>query len=247
MFHSPQFLASTGTNILQETPLLMAPIGVQSIFHASKETGLASVCASLKIPYILSTASTSTIEEVAAASGPGSPRWFQLYWPRTNALTQSLLSRAKAADYTVLVVTLDTFALAWRPADLDESYIPFATGTGNAVGFSDPEFRRMFEAKYPGKSIEENLGLASQEWISEAVPGAPHSWEDLKLLREGWEGKIVLKGIQDPEDARRAVECGMDGIICSNHGGEFVSSFDFFELLSLSPISSNFASLLSFP
>ncbi|TVY20889.1 putative lactate 2-monooxygenase [Lachnellula arida] len=177
-----------------ETPVLMAPVGVQSIFHEDKETGLSEVCASIGIPYILSTASTSSIEEVAQASGTG-PRWFQLYWPQTDAYTISLLNRAKTNGFKVLVVTLDTWALAWRPADLDHAYVPFFKGIGNKIGWGDPVFRAQFRDKY-GVAPEENIVLASQEWIGDVFSGAAHSWEDIALLKKHWDGPIVLKGIQ---------------------------------------------------
>ena len=101
----------------------MAPVGVQSLFHEDKETGLAEVCAETGVPYILSTASSSSIEEVAAANGNGK-RWFQLYWPGDDDITISLLKRAKENGFSALVVTLDTFSLAWRPGDLDNAYVP---------------------------------------------------------------------------------------------------------------------------
>lgn len=101
-----------------ENPILMAPVGVQTIFHDDKETGLSQVCAEIGVPYVLSTASSSSIEEVAKSNGDGK-RWFQLYWPQDKGITVSLLNRAKDNGYKVLVVTLDTWALAWRPADLD--------------------------------------------------------------------------------------------------------------------------------
>ena len=123
-----------------KTPILMAPIGVQAIFHVDKELGSAETAATQGIPYIHSTAGTSTIEEVAHANGQGT-RWFQLYWPSDNALTKSLLSRAKRNGYQVLVVTLDTWALAWRPSDLDNGYIPFMNGLGCQNVFSDLIFR----------------------------------------------------------------------------------------------------------
>lgn len=90
----------------------MAPIGVQSLAHRDKETGLAEVCAEVDVPYILSTASGSSFEDVAASCGDGK-RWYQLYWPSDNDMTLSLLKRAKQNGYTALVVTLDTFTLAW--------------------------------------------------------------------------------------------------------------------------------------
>jgi len=91
----------------------MAPVGVQQIFHEDKETGLSEVCSEIGVPYILSTASSSSIEEVAKSNGKG-PRWFQLYWPQDDDVTISLLKRAKANGYKVLVVTLDTWALACK-------------------------------------------------------------------------------------------------------------------------------------
>ena len=126
------------------TPLIMAPIGVQGIFHDDKDTGLAEVCAEEGVPYTMSTAGTSSIEEVAAASGDGK-RWYQLYWPQDNDITQSLLTRAKENGFSVLVITLDTWSLAWRPADLDNAYVPFIKGVGCQVGFSDPVFRAKFK------------------------------------------------------------------------------------------------------
>lgn len=111
-------------------PLLVAPVGVQSIMHKDGEEATARACAKVGVPMILSTAATRSIEQVAEANGTGSKRWYQLYWPRpqNEEVTASLLNRAKANGYSVLVVTLDTFALAWRPTDLDHSYLPFIYG-----------------------------------------------------------------------------------------------------------------------
>ena len=201
-----------------DTPLLIAPVGVQAIFHSDKETGMASIAAEVGVPYIMSTASSSTIEEVATASGPGD-RWFQLYWPQDDEITISILKRAQKSGFKVLVVTLDTWALSWRPWDLDHAYVPFFKGIGNSVGFSDPVFRRKYKEDHGGKEIEEDITSASEAWIQAAWSGAAHSWEQLEVLKNNWEGPIVLKGIQHPDDAVRAVECGMDGIVVSNHGG----------------------------
>lgn len=113
------------------SPLLVAPIGVQEICHPDGEEATARACASVKVPMILSTAATRSIEQVATANGDGD-RWYQLYWPKPQAeeFTASLLSRAKANGFKVLVVTLDTFMIGWRPSDLDESYLPFIYGQG---------------------------------------------------------------------------------------------------------------------
>ncbi|KAI4115184.1 MAG: hypothetical protein LQ345_004164 [Seirophora villosa] len=201
-----------------ESPLLIAPVGVQTIFHHDKETGMAEIATEIGLPYILSTAASSSIEEVAKANGDG-VRWFQLYWPQDNGITKSLLNRAKSNGYKVLIVTLDTWALAWRPADLDNAYIPFASGIGDQTGFSDPVFRSKFAAKHDNKTPEDDVFLASREWEADVFSGAAHTWEELELLKQEWDGPIVLKGIQHVEDAKKAVEMGMQGIVVSNHGG----------------------------
>lgn len=198
----------------------MAPVGVQAAYHQDRELGVAEACAELGVPYTLSTASTSTIEEVAAASAAPQPdRWFQLYWPQDDEITASLLRRAKAGGCSALVVTLDTFTMAWRPLDLDGGFLPFIQGSGVEIGLSDPVFRRKFAEATDGESAEDNPLLAAQAWIREAFSGNAHSWEDLALLRKHWDGPIVLKGILSAEDARMAVRHGVDGIIVSNHGG----------------------------
>ncbi|KAL7946343.1 FMN-dependent dehydrogenase [Trichoderma barbatum] len=201
-----------------DVPVLMAPVGVNSLFHEDKEIGVAQACAELKVPFTLSTASQSTIEEVAAAI-PESPRWFQLYWPNDEEITASILKRAKENGFTALVVTLDAWTLAWRPSDLDTANIPFFLGQGDAIGFSDPVFRRKFAEMTDGGTPEELTLQAAVYWIGTTYSGTCRSWEDLKILKKHWDGPIILKGILSVEDAELAVEHGMDGIIVSNHGG----------------------------
>ncbi|KAF2465896.1 FMN-dependent alpha-hydroxy acid dehydrogenase [Lindgomyces ingoldianus] len=229
------------------SPLLVAPIGVQEIAHPDGEEATARACASVKIPMILSTAATRSIEQVAKANGDGD-RWYQLYWPKPQAeeLTVSLLSRAKANGFKVLVVTLDTFMIGWRPNDLDESYLPFIYGQGCQVGFSDPVFNRMYEKmraedtrsateklseiwqilKRPGTFSGTMRVLANAATMKKAMlfttlvsSGTYREWKHLQILRKYWDGPIVLKGIQTVEDAHRSIDHGMDGIIVSNHGG----------------------------
>ncbi|WP_439663880.1 lactate 2-monooxygenase [Lentzea sp. HUAS TT2] len=196
-------------------PVMLAPVGVQSILHPDGELATARAAAGLGVPMVLSTASSHTIEEVAEASGDG-PRWYQLYWPNDPELCASLLDRARKAGYTALVVTLDTWTLAWRPHDLDQAYLPFLRGVGTAIPFSDPVFRAGLE-----KSPEEDLPMAILRWV-QLFTGTDKSWDQLSFLREHWDGPIVLKGIQHPDDARKAVEFGMDGVVVSNHGGRQV-------------------------
>jgi len=219
-----------------DSPVVMAPVGVQKAYHPDGEVGVASACADLGVPFVYSTASSTSIEDVAAAAdaafaesdnysdaaaaGARAPRWYQLYRPRDNRITASLLSRAKKAGCTALVVTLDTFTLSWRPADLDTGFLPFMKGEGCQLGLSDPVFRKMFEEESGGEKVEDNVVAASRAWISEVFSGDAHSWDELKELREMWgAGPILLKGICSVEDAVRAKGCGMDGIVVSNHGG----------------------------
>ena len=208
-------LTTTVLGTSMPAPVLLAPVGVQSIVHPDGELATARAAAALGVPMILSTASSHTIEDVAESNGDG-PRWFQLYWPNDNDVTISILSRAKAAGFTTLVLTLDTWTLAWRTADLDQAYLPFIRGIGTAIPFSDPAFRAGLE-----KSPEEDPQTAILKWIP-TFTGTDKRWDQLPFLREHWDGPIVLKGIQHVDDARRASDAGMDGIVVSNHGGRQV-------------------------
>ncbi|KAJ8521694.1 hypothetical protein ONZ45_g1644 [Pleurotus djamor] len=230
-------LETTLFGVKYPAPLLLAPIGVQGICHADGELGSARAASKLGVPFIMSSASSRTIEATAEASGSG-PRWYQLYWPRSNDVTLSLLSRAKANGFTALVVTLDTFVLGWRPHDLENSYLPFYHGLGVQVGTSDPVFMARYN-RQPNTEIPEfpydpakidaaaaagdakvkDAIFLGMEYLKETNSGLFRTWEDLKFLRDNWEGPIVLKGIQSVGDAEKAIEHGMDGIIVSNHGG----------------------------
>jgi lactate 2-monooxygenase len=207
-----------GTSLLgtdMPAPVLLAPVGVQSILHPDGELATARAAAELGVPFVLSTASSHTIEEVAEAAGDAA-RWFQLYWPNDPDVAASILDRARKAGYRVLVVTLDTWTLAWRPHDLDRSYLPFLRAVGTAIPFSDPAFRAGLAA-----SPEEDLPMAILRWV-QLFTGTDKSWDQLSFLREHWDGPIVLKGIQHVDDARKAVDAGVDGIVVSNHGGRQV-------------------------
>ncbi|MGW8376411.1 alpha-hydroxy-acid oxidizing protein [Streptomyces sp. ODS28] len=210
---------SLATSVLgteMPAPVMLAPVGVQSIVHPEGELATARAAAALGVPMVLSTAASYTLEEVAEAGGPSAPRWFQLYWPNEDEVCASILERARRAGYSTLVVTLDTWTLAWRPRDLDSAYLPFLRGVGTAIPFSDPAFRAGL-AKPP----EEDLEAAVMRWVP-MFTGTDKAWSRLGFLREHWDGPIVLKGIQHPDDARRAADAGMDGIVVSNHGGRQV-------------------------
>jgi len=208
----------------QKSPILLAPVGVLSIFHRDKELAVAAAARNNHVPYILSSAASSSIEEVAAANGDGE-RWYQLYWPsnENNDITISLLKRAKDSGFRVLVVTLDTYILGWRPSDLECAYNPFLQPdhVGVEIGFTDPVFRQKYK-NYHGKEVEEDIGAAARTWAETIFPGKSHSWEDLAFLQQHWDGPIVLKGIQTIADAKKAAELGIQGIVVSNHGGRQV-------------------------
>jgi isopentenyl diphosphate isomerase/L-lactate dehydrogenase-like FMN-dependent dehydrogenase len=156
------------------------------------------------------------MEQVAEAMGEAE-RWFQLYWAKDREVTRSFLDRAKAAGFTALFVTLDTPLLAWRPRDLDQAYLPFLHGVGTANYFSDPAFQAGL-----AKPVHEDPNAAVLHFVGMfADPGK--TWPDLEFLRENWDGPIVLKGILHPDDARRAADAGMDGVVVSNHGGRQVA------------------------
>ncbi len=207
-----------GANVLGTelpAPVLLAPIGVQSIVHEDGELATARAAASVGVPAILSTAASTTIEDFAEAMGD-TPRWFQLYWPGDPELAASFLSRAENAGYSAIVVTLDTWLLAWRPRDLDRAYLPFLQGTGIANYLSDPVFRAALD-----KPPEEDMQAAIGHWI--AVYSDPSvTWDGLSFLRDNTALPIVLKGILHPDDAREAADRGMDGMVVSNHGGRQV-------------------------
>lgn len=198
-------------------PVLLAPIGVLSILHPDGELAVAKAAAATGVPMILSTAASNTIEDVAEANGADGLRWYQLYWPKDRDLAASFLSRAKAAGYNALVVTLDTVTMAWRPRDLNQAYLPFLKGIGVANYFSDPVFQKAIG----GEVTDANRPQALLHWIAN-FSDATNTWEDLAFVREHWDGPIVLKGIQHPDDARQAVDAGMDGVVVSNHGGRQV-------------------------
>lgn len=197
-------------------PLALAPVGVLSIVHPDAEPAAARAAAAQGVPFVASSASSTPMEEVAAAMGDAE-RWFQLYWAKDREVTASFLRRAQASGYTALFVTLDTPLLAWRPRDLDQAYLPFLQGIGTANYFTDPAFRAGL-----AKPVEEDLNAAVLHFVGMfADPGK--SWPDLAFLRENWAGPIVLKGIQHPDDARMAADAGMDGVVVSNHGGRQVN------------------------
>jgi lactate 2-monooxygenase len=193
-------------------PVMLAPIGVQTLLHPDGELASARAAAAVGLPLITSTASATSLEEIAEANGEGS-RWYQLYWPNDNELAASIVRRAEAAGHSALVLAVDNYVPGWKPRDLEQAYLPFLEGIGIAQYLSDPVFQAALE-----KPPEEDMGAAVGHFLG--VFANPRlTWERLEWLRDVTSLPIVLKGILHPEDAREARERGVDGIVVSNHGG----------------------------
>ncbi|MDJ0388940.1 alpha-hydroxy-acid oxidizing protein [Roseomonas sp. E05] len=228
-------------------PLLLAPIGVLEMAHRQADLAAARAAAAEGLPFITSSQSSWPMETIAEAGG--GPRWFQLYWSACDALAESFVRRAEAAGYEAIVVTLDTTQLGWRPRDLDRGYLPFLRGRGLANYLSDPVFRALppppvapgerpslgprslpavleLLRSWPGGRLK---ALAAGREVVQAVQrfislySRPDlTWENLPALRRMTRLPILLKGVLHPEDACRALEAGVDGLIVSNHGGRQV-------------------------
>jgi lactate 2-monooxygenase len=195
------------------TPLFMAPIGVLGLCSNDKHGEIAAARAAglTGAPLIASTLSDAPLEDVAKALGGGTG-FFQLYTPKDKAVAESLVHRAEAAGFKALVVTLDTWIAGWRPRDLNDGYLPMLRGRALANYFSDPVFRASLK-----KTPEEDGASAVMQWA--AIFGKNLTWADLPWLRSLTKLPLILKGICHPDDARRAIDGGVDAIYCSNHGG----------------------------
>ena len=208
------------------SPVLLAPIGALGAVATDAELEVARVAARLGVPMVLSTLASSPLEAVAAelrrgGAADGQPAsggtgWFQLYWPTDREIAMSLVRRAELAGFQALVITVDTWTLAWRPRDLAHGYLPFHRGHGLANYLSDPVFR----SRLP-RTPEEDPSAAVQLW-SQLFTNPGLRWSDLAWLRGQTKLPILVKGIGHPDEAREARAAGLDGLIVSNHGGRQV-------------------------
>jgi lactate 2-monooxygenase len=196
-------------------PLALAPVGAQMIVHPDGELASAAGAGRVGVPVTVGTVSGHTIEAVAEELGD-SPRMFQLYWPNDPELCESFVSRAEAAGYEALIVTVDNAFPGWKPRDLQNAYLPAIEGIGLANFFSDQVFRDGLE-----QPPEDDPGPAIGKFIG--VFGNPSlTWDDLEWLRARTSLPILLKGVLHPDDAREARERGVEGVVVSNHGGRQV-------------------------
>ena len=195
------------------SPIFMAPIGVTGICTPDGHGDLAEAQASAEtgVPLCATTLSNDPLEDVAKACGD-TPAFFQLYTPKDDGLTRSLLGRAEAAGYKAIMVTLDTWVTGWRPRDLNTANFPQLQGKVLQNYMVDPRFRGLLAT-----TPEEDPVAAVQTWA--ATFGKVLTWDHIEWLKSLTSLPIVLKGICHPDDARRAIREGADGIYVSNHGG----------------------------
>jgi lactate 2-monooxygenase len=233
------------------SPFLLCPIGVLEMVHADADLAVARAAAATGAPMVFSNQASVPMESCAEALGD-SPYWFQLYWSTSNELVESFTARAEACGCEAIVVTLDTTLLGWRTRDLDIGYLPFLRGKGIAQYTSDPVFDRLIsqdEVPQPDDAREPKPTPAALSTLIQAAHNYPDrfdralrtgkaraavqafvqiysrpslSWDDLPFLRERTGLPILLKGIVHPDDARRAIDAGVNGVWVSNHGGRQV-------------------------
>jgi len=195
------------------TPVFLSPIGVIGICTQDGHGDLATAraAAATGVPMVASTLTEDPMEEVAVEYGE-TPGFFQLYCPTDPEVAASLVSRAERSGHRGIVVTLDTWVTGWRPRDLATSNFPQLRGHCLANYFSDPVFRSRLAS-----TPEDDPGSAILAWAM--MFGKPLAWDDLAWLRSLTDLPLVLKGICHPDDARRAVDAGADGVFVSTHGG----------------------------
>jgi lactate 2-monooxygenase len=225
-------------------PVLLAPVGVLELVHRDADLAVARAAAAEGIGVIFSNQASVEMERCAAVMGDAL-RWFQLYWSSDEGFVRSLVARAEKAGCEAIVVTLDTTLLGWRPRDLDAAYLPFLRGLGLAQYLTDPVFRSKIPATPPETGVKpkgfgivetaitamrkgRQFGLSiNQMRAASAYFIATYSrpdltWNDIGRLRHMTRLPILLKGIRRADDAKRAKEHGVDGIVVSNHGGRQV-------------------------
>ncbi|MEK3730700.1 alpha-hydroxy acid oxidase [Lysinibacillus sp. FSL W8-0953] len=191
------------------TPLLFAPVGMNGMVHDEGELAVVRAAKHLNMPYIQSTVSTYALEEVAQAA-PSATKWFQLYWSTNEEIAFSMVARAEAAGFEAIVLTVDTVMLGWREEDVRNQFSPLKLGYARGNYMNDP----VFTATLPDDSFESYVQGVLQNVFHPTL-----NWAHVRELKKRTNLPILLKGILHPEDAKLAIDNGIDGIIVSNHGG----------------------------
>ena len=237
-----------GTSL--SAPLLVAPIGAAGLVRADSDVLIAQGAGATGTPYVFSSQGCNPLEDTARAMGT-TPFWYQLYWSTDEQLVDSMIRRAERSGAAALVVTVDTTVLGWRPQDLDLGSLPFARGEGIAQYTSDPRFLTLAAERaarpapavkeeitagaiatlltmarnHPGRlldNLRSGLPRAAVQTFLDIYSNPGLSWDHLATLKRRTSLPVLVKGILHPDDARRAFELGVDGIVVSNHGGRQV-------------------------
>lgn len=216
---------------LLPAPLVLAPTGFTRMVHPEGELAVARAAARAGLPYVLSTLSTRSIEEVAACSG--GPKWFQVYVWRDRGLVKEMIERAAHAGYDALVLTVDTAVFGRRDRDLRRGFsLPPQIGLGTlADGVRHPGWTSRFLRGGPikfanvvGRDVGDGSDAVSLADYINAQFDPSLTWSDVEWMRSLWDGRFVIKGIQTVADAMLAADLGVDAIALSNHGGRQLDS-----------------------
>jgi L-lactate dehydrogenase (cytochrome) len=209
-------------------PVILAPVGLGGMFATRAEVQAARAAHAVGVPFIESTPAICGVEEVARATP--SPPWFQLYVMRDRAYTEDLMARARAVGSPVLVLTVDLAVVGARHRDTRNGMTGQASALAKALRGVDLASHPRWIRDVPVNGRPLTFGN-----LEKAVPGAQSpasfrkwvdsqfdpsvTWDDVAWVRRNWDGRLIVKGVLDPEDARRAVDAGVDGVVVSNHGG----------------------------
>ncbi len=214
-------------------PVILGPVGLGGMFARRAEVQAARAGEAAGVPFVESTVSICSIEEVARATS--TPPWFQLYVMRDRGYAEDLMSRARAIGARVLVLTVDLAVVGARHRDTRNAVIGNPSAWAKILRGIDLLAHPLWIREVPlaGKPLtfgnlekavpDARTPAAFREWV-DAQFDPSVTWEDIAWVRENWDGRLVVKGLLDPDDARHAVDVGVDGIVVSNHGGRQLDS-----------------------
>jgi L-lactate dehydrogenase (cytochrome) len=214
-------------------PVILAPVGLGGMFACRAEVQAARAAERAGVPFVESTVSVCGIEEVAEATSV--PPWFQLYVMRDRGYAQELMARAEAVGSPVLVLTIDLAVVGARHRDTRNAVVGAPSMRAKVVRGLDiaSHPRWIRDVPLAGRPLtfgnleravpEARSPAAFRDWV-DAQFDPSVTWDDLAWVREHWNGRLVVKGVLDPEDARRAADSGVDGVVVSNHGGRQLDS-----------------------
>ncbi len=218
-------LRSTMAGVEVAMPVALAPTGLTGMQHADGEILAARAAAAFGVPFTLSTMSICSIEDVAAASA--APFWFQVYMMRDRGFIERLIRRAQAANCSALMLTLDLQVLGQRHKDVRNglsappkptlaNLLNLATKPRWCLGMLGTTRRQFGNIVGHVSGVDDMSSLSA--WTAQQFDPSLN-WNDVEWIKRLWGGKLILKGIMDPQDARRAADTGADALIVSNHGG----------------------------